>query len=313
MRLVFAGTPQFAVPSLHAAVKEHEVCAVLTAPDRAAGRGKKVGSSAVKQAAAELGTAVLQPERFDEAFISRIRELGPELLVVAAYGVIFKKAFLDAFPLGAVNVHPSLLPRFRGPSPIPAAILAGDAETGVTIQRLALKMDSGDILAQERRPLTGKETTAGLTPELSVMGAKLLQDVLTALANRTAAPRPQDEENASYCKLVHKEDGRIDWSKGAAYIGRMMRAYDPWPGAFTTYNGTSLFLRSGYTHPQPIFDAENAPGTVLGVDKQHGILIHTNNGVLCVQSLQLQFKKPCLWRDFLNGHKDFIGTILGGS
>jgi methionyl-tRNA formyltransferase len=312
MRLLFAGTPQFAVPALTAAAAEHDVCGVLTAPDGKAGRGRTPRVPAVKQKAVELGLPVFQPENPDESFIAQVRAAGPELLVVAAYGVIFKKPFLDAFPRGAVNVHPSLLPRYRGPSPIPAAILAGDAETGVTIQRLALKMDTGDILAQAHCPLSGTETTGSLTGALSAMGADLLTAVLRDMERGTLHERAQREEEASYCRLVHKQDGRVDWRSGADYISRMIRAYDPWPGAFSSYKGQNLYFRRGYPHPEGVSGAESAPGSVLGVDKQHGILIHTNNGILCIQELQLEFKRSCPWRDFLNGHKDFIGSILGG-
>jgi methionyl-tRNA formyltransferase len=312
MRLLFAGTPQFAIPALATAAAEHDICGVLTAPDSRAGRGRATLAPAVKQKAVELGLPVFQPETINESFIEQVRAAAPELLVVAAFGVIFRKPFLDAFPRGAINVHPSLLPRYRGPSPISAAILAGDAETGVTIQRLALKMDSGDILAQARRPLSGDETTGSLTKDLSLIGAELLKTVLRDMEDHTLRALAQEEERASYCRLVRKQDGRIDWQNGAEYISRMIRAYDPWPGAYTAYKGQNLYFRRGYLCTEGFSGTENTAGTVLGVDKQHGILIHTNNGILCIQELQLEFKRSCSWRDFLNGHKDFIGSILGG-
>jgi methionyl-tRNA formyltransferase len=312
MRLVFAGTPRFAVPSLEALQKEHEICGVLTAPDRVSGRGKKVVSSAVKQKAEALGLPLYQPEKLDDTFIDTIKALNAELLVVAAYGVIFKEDFLNVFPLGGINLHPSLLPKYRGPSPIPAVILAGEQKTGVTVQRLALKMDAGDILAQESYPLTGAETTFELSQILSEQGAELLASVVHDLEDNTVHAYPQSEEDVSYCKLIRKEDGKIDWQKSADYISRMIRAYDPWPGVYTEFKGVTLFFKQGCVCEKQDTDPENAPGKVLGVDKQHGILINTNNGILCIRRLQLEYKKPSAWRDFLNGHKDFVGSILGG-
>ena len=312
MRLLFAGTPRFAVPSLEALAEEHDVCAVLTAPDRKAGRGNKLIRSAVKQSASALDLPLYQPANLDDDFIARVQTLDADLLVVAAYGVIFKKDFLDIFPRGGINLHPSLLPKYRGPSPIPAVILAGEPETGLTVQKLALRMDAGDILAQERHPLTGRETAAELSQTLSQKGAGLLLSVVNAIQNGTAKARPQRAEDASFCKLVRKEHGRIDWQRGAEYIARMIRAYDPWPGVFTTFKHKKLFFLKGFAHPEQVFTSTHTPGEVLGVDKQHGILIHTNNGILCVTELQLEFKKPSKWKDFLNGHKDVIGSILGG-
>lgn len=312
MRLLFAGTPRFAVPSLEALVKEHEICAVLTTPDRGSGRGKKLIQSPLKQKALALDLPLCRPDTLDDKFIDEIKNLKAELLVVAAYGVIFKESFLNIFPKGGINLHPSLLPKYRGPSPIPAVILAGEAETGVTIQKLALKMDAGDILAQESYPLTGQETASCLSQTLSEQGAGLLLSVVRAIANGTAQARPQNQEDVSFCKLVRKEDGRIGWHKSADYISRMIRAYHPWPGVYTKLKDKTLFFQEGFVHTEHIFEAGHAPGEVLGVDKQCGILINTNNGILCIQKLQLEFKKPLAWQDFLNGHKDFIGSILGG-
>ncbi|MBN1797386.1 MAG: methionyl-tRNA formyltransferase [Spirochaetales bacterium] len=312
MRLLFAGTPRFAVPSLETLAKEHDICAVLTAPDRQAGRGNKVIPSAVKQSAEALGLPLYQPEKLDDEFIAEIKALKAELLAVAAYGVIFKEKFLNIFPRGGINLHPSLLPKYRGPSPIPAVILAGERETGVTIQTLALKMDAGDILAQERYPLAGGETTVDLSQTLSEQGAQLLLSAVNAIQNGTAEARPQRAEEVSFCKLVRKEHGRIDWRKEADYISRMIRAYYPWPGVYTTFKDKKLFFLQGFTYKERVFKSGHTPGEVLGVDKQCGILINTNNGILCIKELQVEFKKPSAWKDFLNGHKDFIGAKLGG-
>ena len=219
---------------------------------------------------------------------------------------------LNIFPKGGINVHPSLLPKYRGPSPIPAVILAGEQETGITIQKLALKMDAGDILAQKCYSLTGKETAASLSQTLSEQGAALLLSVVRAIENGTAQAWPQHDQEVSFCKLLHKQHGRIDWQKSAEYISRMIRAYDPWPGVYTEFKGKILFFQEGFVYTGQIAKAGHTAGEVLGVDKQHGILIHTNSGILCIRKLQLEFKKPLGWCDFLNGHKDFIGSVLGG-
>jgi methionyl-tRNA formyltransferase len=312
MRILFAGSPSLAVPSLERTAREHDVVGVLTCCDRPAGRGGGLEPSPVKLRALALGLHLLQPARLDAAAIEEARRLNPEMLVVAAFGRIFRKEFLDIFPAGGINVHPSLLPRYRGPSPVSAAILAGDGETGVTVQKLALRFDTGDILAQRALALDGSETTGTLTASLAAIGAELLAEVLaSAPAGQAPVGTPQDEERASDCRIVRKEDGRIDWAEPARLIARKVRAYDPWPRADTTWNGASLLLLKTAVYPGTFTDA-GEPGRVLASDKQHGLLVRTGDGVLAVERLQLQFKKPLDWRSFLNGHPDLVGARLGG-
>ncbi len=312
MRILFAGSPFLAVPSLERIAREQQVVGVLTCCDRPAGRGGGLEPSPVKLSALALGLHLLQPARLDAAAIDEVKRLDPQLLVVAAFGRIFRKEFLDIFPGGGINLHPSLLPRHRGPSPISAAILEGDVETGVTVQKLALRFDTGDILAQRAVPLDGSETTGTLTASLAVTGAELLAEVLaSAPAGQAPIGTPQDEERASYCRIVRKEDGRIDWAEPARLIERKVRAYDPWPRADTTWNGASLLLLKTAVYPGTFTDA-GEPGRVLASDKRHGLLVRTGDGVLAVERLQLQFKKPLDWRSFLNGHPDLVGARLGG-
>jgi methionyl-tRNA formyltransferase len=259
---------------------------------------------------------VLQPERLDESFLDQVRSLDPELLVVAAYGKIFHRSFLALFPLGGINVHPSLLPKYRGPSPITAAILSGDNQTGVSIQKIARKFDTGDILAQERFSMRGDETTASLTEALSALGAELLDRVLTDLAaGKCPAAYVQDESEATYCRTIAKEDGIIKWEKPAAEIEREIRAYDPWPRASTQISGETLLLLKSHVYPDRLASGyhrgEHAPGEVLAADKDHGLLIRSGHGILAVERLQLQFKRPLDWRSFLNGHAAIMGTRLG--
>ncbi len=314
MRVLFAGTPPLAVPSLEKLAPAVDVCAVLTTPDEPAGRGRSPRPSAVKQAASALGVRVLQPESLDEAAMADVKALVPELLVVVAYGKIFKKAFLELFPRGGINLHPSLLPRFRGPSPVTAAILAGDKETGITVQRIARKFDSGDILSQVRVSLTGSETTGSLTETVAPLGAEILLSVVRDIAaGRAPAAVPQAEEDATYCSIVRKEDGVIDWQEPAAVIERKVRAYDPWPRARTTLRGASLLLLKCRAHPDTLHDAArtSAPGVVLAADRDRGILVRAGDGILEIERLQLQFRKPLDAPAFLLGQPDLCGARLG--
>jgi len=312
MRVLFCGSPLFAVPSLEAIAANHEVLGVLTNHDRSAGRGKHSQQTPVKAKALELGLPLFQPERIDNVFINLIKNLNPELLAVAAYGKIFKSNFLDIFSKGGINLHPSLLPQLRGPSPIPAVILAGHKQSGVTIQRLALEMDSGHILAQKRIGLTGKEATASLTEKLAVMGAGLFVTTIDSLEKGVVKEYAQKEEEASYCKIIKKNDGLIDWGTSADMIERMVRAYNPWPQAFTNYKGLRLAILSGGVLPEKRDFSSARNGGVVGVDKSYGILVKTGQGMLYIEKLQLQSKKPNDWRSFLNGQRTFIGSFLGG-
>ena len=311
MRILFAGSPDFAVPSLVAVHKAFPITAVLTNPDRPVGRGKLAVATAVKQKALELGLPVLQPRALDAPFLEQLRDLQPELLVVVAFGRIFSKEFLELFPRGGINLHASILPKYRGPSPVTAVILSGEIQTGVTVQKLAPKMDAGDILGTRSLSLSGRETTGSLSPILADLGAELLPATLRELVQGRIRSVAQDESKASYCRLVGKEDGRIDWSTDAAVIERMIRAYDPWPRAFTSWGGRRLNLLAGGVYPERVDTTGKRQGLVLDIDNRYGILVNTGGGVLYVSRLQLQAKKPLDWRSFLNGQKDFIGAQLG--
>jgi len=262
----------------------------------------------VKQQALALDLPVLQPRTFDAAFLEQVRAVDAELLVAAAFGRIFSREFLDLFPRGGINLHASLLPRYRGPSPITAVILNGETQTGVTVQRLAPKMDTGDILGVRSLPLTGQETTGSLSTILADLGAELLPATLKDMEQGRVRPVAQDESKASYCS---KEDGRIDWNADAAMTERLIRAYDPWPRAFTAWGGQRLNLLAGGVYPGTVGTSGKERGLVLAVDNRYGILVNTGAGVLCVSRLQLQARKPLDWRSFVNGQKDFIGSRLG--
>ncbi|TVQ37904.1 MAG: methionyl-tRNA formyltransferase [Spirochaetaceae bacterium] len=311
MRILFAGTPQIAVPSLQRLHQSFEVAAVLTAPDAPSGRGRTPQPSAVKLCAVERGLPVLQPARLDAEAREQVAKRRPDLLACVAYGRIFGARFLDLFAHGGVNLHPSLLPRHRGPSPIPAAILAGDRETGITVQRLALEMDAGDILRQIRFPLDGSETTGSLSDCVALEGARLLTATLRDLQLGAIEPRPQDHSRATYCRLIAADDGLIDWNTPVMHIERMVRAYNPWPGAYSFLNGTRLTIHEARAGERG--SGGLAAGTVVAVDKRSGILIQTGDGLLAVRRLQLQSRKPMDWNSFANGHRGVVGSVLGGS
>ena len=309
LRVLFAGTPEMAVPSLVRIAEQHPIVGVLTAKDQEVGRGRKIVSSPVKQKAIELGLQVLTPEKLDGVLREQVRNLSPDILVVVAYGKIFGPKFLDLFPRGGINLHPSLLPKYRGPSPIPEAILRGDPKTGITIQKITLHMDAGPILLQEVIPLNGTETTLSLTRYCAERGAELLVQVLKEIEMGTVQEIPQDESQATYCKLITKEDGEIHWSIPAVQIERMVRAYNPWPTAWTWYRGTILkILEASVFHPS---SQEERAGKVVGVDKEKGILVQTGQGILAIGRLQLQSRKALDFASFLNGERNIIGTILG--
>jgi methionyl-tRNA formyltransferase len=322
MRVLFAGSPGIAVPALKALAAmdeagEAELAGLLTNPDSPRGRRGQPEPTDVSAAAAALSACrearglppivQLKPEKLRREAREAAAALEADLLLVFAYGRIFGPKFLSLFPLGGINIHPSLLPKYRGPAPIPAAILARDGETGITIQRIAGEMDTGDILLQERFPLEGRETTASLSALAAEKSAGLLPPLIRAMARGEAGAFPQRGE-ASYCSRISKEDGLIDWNLGAAEIDARIRAYTPWPLAFTGQGNNALYILEGTVIEE---ESGKAPGTVLCADKARGILIQTGASLLAVTRLQYQAKKALFWKDFLNGAKDFIGAQLG--
>ncbi|MDR1971719.1 MAG: methionyl-tRNA formyltransferase [Treponema sp.] len=337
MRMVYAGSPAIAVPALRALAAlaleagppaaapvgsaagsgGFELAAVLSNPDSPRGRSAKPEPTALAAAAAALGPefegaglrppVILKPEKLGARAREELGALGPDLLISFAYGRIFGPKFLALFPLGGLNIHPSLLPAYRGPTPIPQAILNRDRETGISIQRLALRMDCGDILAQEAFPLDGGETAASLTEEMARRAAALLPPVLRNLG--ALVPRPQDDEKASYCTLLSKEDGRIDWARSALGIEAQIRAYTPWPLSWTLDGDQYLYILQAAVLGEG--DPGVPPGTVLGIDRGRGILVQTGDGALAVSMLQYRARKALEWRAFLNGVRDFVGRRLG--
>ncbi|GHU25266.1 methionyl-tRNA formyltransferase [Spirochaetia bacterium] len=310
MRILFAGSPAIAVPSLARAANRGELAGVLTNPDSVRGSKKQPEATDVGAAAVHFlpESALLKPEKLDAAARNAVEQMQPDLLVSFAYGKIFGPKFLSLFPLGGINIHPSLLPLYRGPTPIPAALLNRDSKTGITIQALGAEMDAGDIFLQERFPLSGKETTATLSEFVAQRAAELLPVVLDGINAGTMHGQKQNSADATYCHLISKEDGLIKWSKSAVEIEACVRAYTPWPLVYTWHQHHCLYiLESG------VYSGENSemPGTVLGTDKDAGILVQTGQGILGITRLHYQYKKPLFWKDFQNGSRGFFGSQLG--
>jgi len=321
MNIFFAGTPEIAVKSLEKIAENFNICGVLTNPDKPQGRNNKIIFSPVKKAALSLSLPLYQPEAIDSSFISTVKGLVPDILVTFAYGKIFKKEFLSVFSKETLNIHPSLLPKYRGPSPITAAILAGDQETGITIQKMALKMDSGDIVKQIKFPLTGKETVDSLTEDVAEKSALLITELLADIISDNYSSIPQDHSLASYCSFVEKEDGLINWDEKTAQIERKLRAYKNWPGIFTYWKGKLIVITECSIAPENSVKNINKtdiapspelaqPGTVAFVDKDKGIFVKTGDSFLLVTKVKPQSKNEMDFKSFLNGSKDFMGSVL---
>lgn len=315
MRILFAGSDDIALPALSALIHGGSLVGILTNPDSPRGRGREESPTPIAALAAREapGLPVLKPQKLDAALREEVAALAPDLLAVFAYGKIFGPKFLSLFPSGGVNVHPSLLPRWRGCSPINAAILARDAETGVCVQRLAQKMDCGDILARRIVPLSGRETAESLSADCARIGAELLAQALADIDSGRDSGEPQDESGATYCGMIKKEDGRVDWKADAKSIDAKIRAFTPWPEAFCYSGETRLALLEA--EPLEASDAAAPsipaePGKVLSLDRKRGILVQTGEGILAVTRLQLEKKKPLPFKDFLNGARDFLGSTL---
>jgi methionyl-tRNA formyltransferase len=287
-----------------------ELAGVLTNADSPKGRHGALLPTDIAEAAQKMnGIPVLRPEKLDASAREQVVLLKPDFLVSFAYGHIFGPKFLALFPLGGINIHPSLLPKYRGPSPIQAAILNRDSVTGITVQALALEMDQGDILAAEKIELSGGETAGSLGELAAQKASQMLIDVLMKIKDGTVTKTAQNHEEASYCKLISRDDSIIDWSLSAAQIEAKIRAFDPWPLCRTIHKGRELYILKADIFKGQI--QEKSCGQVLGIDKENGILIQTGDGILSVTRLQYQAKKALVWRDFLNGARDFIGSRLG--
>lgn len=308
MRLIFLGSPAYAVYPLEALVAAgHTIVAVVTQPDRPAGRARRLTPPPVKLAAERMGLPVLQPDTLrDPAVVAQLAGLQPEAGVVAAYGEILRKNVLAIPPLGYLNLHPSLLPRHRGPTPVAGAILAGDSETGVSIMLLDPGMDSGPILMQTALPLPPDARAGPLTDALFRLGAPMLVDALARYAAGNLTPQPQDHSRATVTPMLKKEHGQIDWSLPALQIERMTRAYDPWPGASTHWHGQPLRILAAAVHEA---GPAAAPGSLVGRGPAGGPLVATGAGTLELLELQPAGKRPMPGAAWLRGLRMIEGQF----
>ena len=308
MRIVFMGTPEFAIPPLEQLVANRfEVVGAYTRPDKLSGRGRHVVVPPLKRAALSLELPVFQPSGFkDGATIDELAALRPDVIVVAAYGQILPRAVLDIPRYGVLNLHPSLLPRYRGPAPVTAAILAGEQFTGVSVMVVESAVDSGPVLSQAQVPVFDTDTTATLTDKLSEVAAGMIQEALIGWLRGDLTPRPQDEAQASYFGAISKIDGEIDWHLPAQDIWRRVRAYHPWPGGFTRWQGKRL----GIITASPLNrTAADEAGRVV-VLKEAAFGVQTGEGVLGVLGGQLEGKREMTSEEFLRGQRGFIGAVL---
>jgi methionyl-tRNA formyltransferase len=309
LRILFWGTPEFATAPLRALLGEgHDVVGVVTQPDRAQGRSRStLVSPPVKQVADEEGIPVLQPELpRGEPFITQLRALEPDLSVVVAYGHILVREVIDLPGRGTLNIHASLLPRWRGAAPIPAAILAGDAETGVSIMRMVMKLDAGPVILQSATPIPGDETAGELQLRLSELGAQALVEALTLMGMGAVEERPQDETLASYAPKIGRESAHIDWSAGAEAVGRVLRAFDPRPGAWTTHRGADVKLFGART----VLTVDGDPGVVGDIDEQ-GLRIGCGAGSVRVGYAQPAGKRRMAGLDWAQGRGVALGDRMG--
>ncbi len=301
------GTPDFSVPSLKTLIKTYEVVGVVTQPDRPAGRGKKLRPSPVKIVAQEANIPVYQPKSLrKEEMAAPIRAWNPDVIVVAAFGQILRPHLLDSPPHGCLNIHASLLPRWRGASPIQHAILHGDVQTGVCLMQMDVGLDTGPVYVCQAVPITLTETAASLHDKLAEAGATLTAQHLDDILQGKLIAQPQNDEDSTYAPMISKADGRLDWADTAVNLERRIRAMSPWPGAFSSWNGKTLKIK------EASLAKGSLPSGKVGqvVEYEEGTAVLTGTGGLHLQTIQLAGKKAMPSADFLRGHPDFIDAIL---
>ena len=309
MRIIFMGTPDFSVPTLKSLVEAgHEVAAVVTQPDKPKGRGKAVQMTPVKEQALEYGIPVYQPLKVrDPAFVETVRQLAADVIVVVAFGQIIPKSILDMPKYGCVNIHASLLPKYRGAAPIQWAVIDGERESGITTMMMAEGLDTGDMLEKTVVVLNEKETGGSLHDKLSLAGGKLILSTLQKLEDGAITPTPQTGEGTCYAKRLTKELGDVDWSAPAVSIERLIRGLNPWPSAYTSWNGKTVKLWAADVLEGG--EAAARPGQGVNSDK-HSLLVQTGDGLLSVRELQMEGKKRMDIESFLRGYPVPEGAVF---
>jgi len=308
LNIIFAGTPDFAVPPLRELIaSEHRVIAVYTQPDRPSGRGRKLVSSPVKQLAEAQGIPVFQPFNFKaEEDLAALEDLDSDLMIVAAYGLLLPQRALDAPRFGCVNIHASLLPRWRGAAPIQRAVLAGDVETGVTIMQMEAGLDTGPMLLKRTCPIARGDTGGILHDRLSLLGAEALMEALPGISDGSLAAQPQDDELACYAAKLDKSEARIDWDRSAPELDRQVHAFNPWPVAQSNLQGKTLRVWESAVLAEKSIER---PGTVIRATRE-GVDVATGDGLLRILMLQMPGKRAMSAADFVNARK-LDGVLLG--
>ncbi len=322
IRTILMGTPEFAErifrKFLGAKLLNFDIVAVITAPDKPVGRKQELTPSPVKKWALKNNLNILQPEKIgNPEWNLRIKQLNPDLIITAAYGQMIPKEILDIVDprlgrakFGVLNIHPSLLPKYRGASPIHAAILNGDKTSGVTIIKMDEKMDHGPIISNFQFPIFNKPTYEKLSEKLADAGAELLVKTLPGYVNRKIKPEPQDHSKAIFCKIIKKQDGKIDWNKSAEEIERQIRAFHEWPNAFASLKLKDKSQKLKVLGAEVLKENSNKKTSEVFLDNDKNLCVQTGSGVLILKQVQLEGKKPMTAKDFLNGHPEIIGTIL---
>ncbi|MDA9558053.1 methionyl-tRNA formyltransferase [Vibrio sp.] len=310
LRIVFSGTPDFAAKHLSALLdSHHDVIAVYTQPDRPAGRGKKLMASPVKLLALEHNIPVYQPKNFkQEEDKQTLKDLNADLMVVVAYGLLLPQDVLDTPKLGCINVHGSILPRWRGAAPIQRSIWAGDKETGVTIMQMDIGLDTGDMLKIATLPIESTDTSASMYSKLAELGPDALVACISDIADNNVIATQQDDALANYAKKLNKEEAKIQWSDEAAHIERCVRAFNPWPMSYFQIEEQNIKVWGSSVSNMT---TKATAGTIIQADK-NGIFVATGKGVICLEKLQIPGKKPCLCSDILNSKSQWfeVGTRL---
>lgn len=316
MRILFMGTPDFAATILDRLIKEeHEIIGVVTQPDKQKGRGKEVSYSAVKELALSHNLPVYQPLKVREPeFLEKLNEMAPEVIIVAAFGQILPKALLEIPQFGCINVHGSLLPKYRGAAPIQYSILEGEKETGITIMYMDVGIDTGDMILQEKLAIDEEETGGSLFDKMAELGAELLVKALISIKDGSAVRTPQNNEEATYVKIIDKQMGRIDFTQSATKIERMIRGLNPWPSAYTMLEGKTLKVWlakvESFEDNEELKDKTKKPGEIIEIRKD-AFVVRAGDGLLVIKELQLEGKKRMTAEAFLRGYQLKAGMKLG--
>jgi methionyl-tRNA formyltransferase len=310
LRIVFMGTPEFAVPCLDMLIKEgYDIAAVVTQPDKPKGRGKKLAFPPIKEKALQHNIDILQPAKIKTPeFTDELRSLKPDLLVTAAYGQLLSKEILDIAPLGCINVHASLLPKYRGAAPIHWAIINGETVTGITTMYTDIGMDTGDMLLKRQIEIPDDMTAGELHDRLSVLGAQVLKETLQGLKDGSLQRAAQSESEATYAPIIQKEIGKIDWSESSKTIHNLVRGTNPWPGAYTFYQGERM--RVWKTEIEDDVFADTRPGTIRKVNKE-GIIVSCGKGLVKIKEIQFDSCRKMSVEEYICGHKIIEGELLG--